>query len=120
LKVSRPAIVADVKWLRNRAKGNIDKYVSEQLPEQYTICLAALDEIIRRAVDIMENADDGDNKLKALQLFKETHFQKLELLTDANVLDDALNKQQEEEQEQQQPQQPNIIPLAPPRNDKLF
>ena len=101
LQVSRPAIVADVQFLRNQAKKAISEYITRDLPEQYVVCLSALNEILKWSFNIIQNTDDDKDRLDAMEMFKRTNFQKLELLTDANVLDDALNyvnrsKQQEE------------------------
>ena len=46
LQVSRASIGSDVQYLRQQAKGTIRKYVTEHLPEQYQICLSALDTIL--------------------------------------------------------------------------
>ncbi len=61
------------------------------LPEQYQICLTALDEIIKRAFDILETPDDNREKLQAMELFKDIHLVKLELLSNATTIDSALN-----------------------------
>jgi hypothetical protein len=109
LQVSKQSISSDVQYLRNQAKEAIREYVTEHLPEQYQVCLTALDEIIKRAFDILETSPDNREKLQAMELFKDTHLVKLELLSNATTIDSALNyirnKQQEQEQEQQQQQQ---------------
>jgi hypothetical protein len=61
------------------------------LPEQYQVCLTALDEIIKRAFDILENSTDNREKLQAMELFKDTRIVKLELLSNATTIDSALN-----------------------------
>jgi hypothetical protein len=50
--------------LREQAKGTIKEYATDHLPEQYQVCLAALDEIIKRAFDILKTTDDKREKLK--------------------------------------------------------
>jgi hypothetical protein len=80
-----------VQYLRQQAKGTIKEYVTEHLPEQYQVCLSALDEIIKRAFDILENSHDNREKLQAMELFKDTHLVKLELLSNATTVDSALN-----------------------------
>ena len=45
LQVSKASITSDVQYLREQAKENIREYVTEHLPEQYQVCLVALDEI---------------------------------------------------------------------------
>lgn len=111
LQVSKQVISLDVIYLRNQAKASINEYLTEVLPEQYQLSLAALDEILRNTYDIMTHAHDNREKLQALELYKETHMTKLELLSDATTIDHALNyikskqKQQEREREQQQKQE---------------
>ena len=103
LQVSRTAITSDIAYLREQAKGTIKEHVTEHLPEQYQVCLTALDEIIKRAFDILETSDDNREKLQAMELFKDTHLLKLELLSNATTIDSALNyirnKQQQQEQQ---------------------
>ena len=53
LQVSRASISYDIQYIRNQAKESIREYTTDPLPEQYQVCLAALDEIIRRAFDIL-------------------------------------------------------------------
>jgi orotate phosphoribosyltransferase-like protein len=55
LQVSRTSITSDIQYLRSQAKESIKEYVTEHLSEQYQVCIAALDEIIKRAFDILEN-----------------------------------------------------------------
>jgi predicted transcriptional regulator len=91
LQVSKQSISSDVQYLRNQAKESIKEYVTEHLPEQYQVCLIALDEIIKRAFDILETSDDNREKLQAMELFKDTHLVKLELLSNATTIDSALS-----------------------------
>jgi predicted transcriptional regulator len=104
LQVSKASISLDIQYLRSQAKESIKEYVTEHLPEQYQVCLTALDAIIKRAFDILENSPDNREKLQAMELFKDTHLVKLELLSNATTIDSALhyirNKQQEQQKRQ--------------------
>jgi IS30 family transposase len=91
LQVSKQSISSDVQYLRNQAKESIKEYATEYLPEQYQVCLTALDETIKRAFEILETSDDNREKLQAMELFKDTHLVKLELLSNATTIDSALN-----------------------------
>jgi len=99
LEVSKASIGSDVQYLREQAKGTIKEYVTEHLPEQYQVCLSALDTILKHAFDILETSEDNREKLQAMELFKDTNLVKLELLSNATTIDSALtyirNKQQE-------------------------
>ena len=43
LQVSEASISSDMQYLRNQAKESIKEYATEYLPEQYQVCLTALD-----------------------------------------------------------------------------
>jgi hypothetical protein len=91
LQVSEASISLDMQYLRNQAKESIKEYVTEHLPEQYQICLMALDTILKHAYEILETSDDNRAKLQAMELFKDTHLIKLELLSNATTVDSSLN-----------------------------
>ena len=74
LQVSRASISSDIQYLRNQAKESIREYVTEPLPEQYLVCLTALDAIIKRAFDILDTSPDNRERLQAMELFKDTHL----------------------------------------------
>jgi hypothetical protein len=78
-----------VEW--RRAKANISKYVDERLPEEYEKCLVGLNSILKE-VWTMSQTDDGikSDKIKALPLAKDCYAMKLELLTNATVVDDVI------------------------------
>jgi hypothetical protein len=73
--------------------------VTEHLPEQYQVCLIALDTIIKRAFEILQTTDDNREKLQAMELFKDTHLVKLELLSNATTIDSALHYIRSKQQE---------------------
>jgi hypothetical protein len=59
LQVSRAFIGSDMQYPREQAKGTIKEYVTEHLPEQYQVCLSALDTILKYAFDILETPPDN-------------------------------------------------------------
>jgi hypothetical protein len=87
--------------MRNQAKENIKEYVTEALPEQYQVCLSALDSVLKNAFVIMTKSEDNREKLAALELFKDTHMTKLELLSNATTIDSALNYIRNKQEQQQ-------------------
>ena len=104
LQVSRQSITSDIAYLREQAKETIKDYATDHLPEQYHICLVALDSIIKRASQIIETAVDNREKLQAMQMYRDTHQLKLELLSNATTIDSALHyirSKQSQQQEQQ-------------------
>jgi len=117
LQVSKQSISSDVQYLREQAKESIKEYATDHLPEQYHVCLVALDSIIRRAFDIIETSDNNREKLQAMELFKDTHLVKLNLLSNATTIDCALNYIRSKQQQTQQQHKKLSSELAGDDND---
>jgi Trp operon repressor len=90
LQVGVATVNRDISYIRNQAKSNIKRYIDEQLPEEYEKCLVGLNAITREAWNTAHNAEDKREKIHALALAKECYSMKLDLLTNATVVDDAI------------------------------
>ena len=108
-----------MEGLISQAKETIKEYVTEHLPEQYQVCLTALDTIIKRAFEILETSDDNREKLQAIELFKDMHLVKLELLSNTTTIVSALyyvrSKQQEKHLSSIQPMVTAAIAMIIPK-----
>jgi hypothetical protein len=90
LQVGLATVNRDVSYLRNQAKNNIKRYIDERLPEEYEKCLIGLIAITKEAWIASQNTGDKREKIQALSLAKECYSMKLDLLTNATVVDDAI------------------------------
>jgi hypothetical protein len=90
LQVGLATVNRDISYLRNQAKTNIKKYIDERLPEEYEKCLVGLTAITKEAWNTAHNAEDKREKIQALSLAKECYSMKLDLLTNATVVNDAI------------------------------
>src|ERR687887_39292 len=90
LQVGLATVNRDISYLRNQAKTNIKKYVDERLPEEYEKCLVGLNAITKEAWDTAQQTGDKREKIQALSLAKECYSMKLDLLTNATVVNDAI------------------------------
>jgi hypothetical protein len=90
LQVDKSVISRDISFLREQSKDNIKKYIDEKLPEEYEKCLVGLDAILKEAWNAAENSSDIREKIQALNLAKECYGMRLELLTNATVVDDVM------------------------------
>ena len=90
LQVGLATVNRDIAYLRDQAKNNIKKYIDERLPEEYEKCLVGLTAITKEAWTTANQAEDKREKIQALSLAKECYSMKLELLTNAAVVDDAI------------------------------
>ena len=90
----------DLSYLRIQARNNITKYIDYELPFEYDKCLVALNSLQKKAWEISESADiEERTKVQALSLAKECVINKLELLTNATVVDDAIRFVSEHQQQ---------------------
>jgi hypothetical protein len=90
LQVNESTISRDISSLNAQAKNNIRRYIDERLPAEYEKCLAGLTSILKEAWITAGKAEDKREKLQALSLAKECYSMKLELLTNATVIEDAI------------------------------
>jgi predicted transcriptional regulator len=90
LQISQPTINRDISYLRQQAKSNIKRYIDERLPEEYEKCLVGLNAITKEARNTGQNTEDKREKIQALSLAKECYSMKMDLLTNATVVDDAI------------------------------
>ena len=82
--------VQDLSILRQQAKHNIKRYIDERLPEEYEKCLVGLTAITKEAWNTAQDTEDKREKIQALSLAKECYSMKMDLLTNASVVDDAI------------------------------
>jgi predicted transcriptional regulator len=90
LQISQPTINRDIAYLRQQAKENIKRYIDERLPEEYEKCLVGLTAITKEAWNTANQTEDKREKIQALSLAKECYSMKLDLLTNATIIDDAI------------------------------
>jgi hypothetical protein len=90
LQVGLATINRDISYLREQAKDNIKRYIDERLPEEYEKCLVGLNAITKEAWNTANKTEDKREKIQALSLAKECYSMKLDLLTNATVVDDAI------------------------------
>ena len=90
LQLHESTISRDLDFIRRKSKENIQKYIEERLPEEYEKCLIGLTAIQKEAWNAAEQTHDVREKVQALSLAKDCYGMKLELLTNATVVEDAI------------------------------
>ncbi|MGA9841720.1 MAG: hypothetical protein WBQ25_05345 [Nitrososphaeraceae archaeon] len=91
LQISQPTISRDVKYLRSKAKEEIKLHINEKLPQEYQRCLTGINQVLKIAWDIANKLpQDNRLKLQALSLANDCYKYKMDLLTNASVLSDAI------------------------------
>src|ERR687885_2001523 len=103
LQIGLATVNRDISYLRDQAKSSIKKYIDERLPEEYEKCLVRLTAITKEAWNTAQQTEDKREKIQALSLAKECYSMKLELLTNATVVDDAIRLVYQKSREKPKP-----------------
>src|ERR687885_53942 len=99
LQVGLATVNRDIAYLRNQTRTNIKRYIDERLPEEYEKCLVGLTAITKEAWNTAHDPEYKREKIQALSLAKECYSMKLDLLTNATVVDDAIRFVSQKSQE---------------------
>ncbi len=89
LKIGLTTVNEDLQYLRGQARNNIKHYIDEYLPAEYENCLDGLNNILTEAW-LMSSDGEKRERMQALTLAKECYAMKLDLLSNATVVDRAV------------------------------
>lgn len=98
LKVHRSTISIDVQFLREQARNQIHDFITERLPMAVTKSCTALDNITSTAWNLAKNSDDDRVKLQALTLIKETEKDKIDIVSNVNIVDQIVSETENRQQ----------------------
>ena len=90
LQIHKSVISRDISFLKEQSRRQIRKYIDEKLPQEYEKCLVGITAILKEAWSAAEQTSDKREKIQALSLAKDCYSMKLELLTNATVVEDAI------------------------------
>ena len=93
LNIPKVTISRDVAYWREQSKKNIKEHISDKLPLEYNKCISGLEVIIKEAWITCISAEKLNNnrdKLQSLALIKDTYNTKMDLLTNASLLQDSI------------------------------
>jgi DNA-binding transcriptional ArsR family regulator len=92
MKMSHSTVGRDIEQLRKQAKANISQYIDERLLFEYQKCLTGLDSILKHtwAISNSVNAMERD-KLQAISVGMQAYSMKIDLLTNATVVQRAVD-----------------------------
>jgi hypothetical protein len=90
LQIDKSIISRDIVHIREQCKDNIKKYIDDKLPQEYEKCLTGLTAILKEAWNMVQETNDERERIHALQLAKDCYEMKLDLLTNATVVETAI------------------------------
>jgi hypothetical protein len=103
LQIPKSTVSRDILDINKQAKESIRKFIDERLPHEYNQVMIGIDEIIQQAWGMLNNdANVVTDRIHCLALAKEAYQMKLDLLTNAAVIEDAGRFMQEKKMELEQ------------------
>jgi hypothetical protein len=93
LQISEATISKDITFLKEEAKETIKNHIHDKLPYEYKKCISGLEEIIKESWIILAHSEKIGNtkdKISSLALIKDTYNTKMDLLTNASLLQDSI------------------------------
>ena len=91
LKIPRATVGRDIVTLRQQAKDDIRKYITEQVPFEYKKTLPGLEGIIKNMANIIVRSTDNKEVMQASGIKMQALNMKMELVSSANLLEEAIN-----------------------------
>jgi hypothetical protein len=92
LHLSQPTIHRDIVTLRQQAKDDIHKYITDQVPYEYKKTLAGLEGIIKFMSSIIaDDSKDTKEKMQAASIKMQALNMKMELVSSANLVEEAID-----------------------------
>jgi hypothetical protein len=91
LKIPRATVGRDIVTLRQQAKDDIRKYITEQVPFEYKKTLAGLEGIIKQMSNIITKAMDNKEIMQASGIKMQALNMKMEMVSGANLVEEAID-----------------------------
>ena len=92
MQIGLATVNRDIQYLKRLANANISKYINETLPLEYETCLIGLNAILSKTWDITNNPHTQErDRLQAISISMQAYEMKLDLLTNATVVERAVN-----------------------------
>lgn len=91
LKIPRATVGRDIVTLRQQAKDDIRKYITEQVPFEYKKTLAGLEGIIKNMANIIARSTDNKEIMQASGIKMQALNMKMELVSSANLVEEAID-----------------------------
>lgn len=91
LNIHKSTISRDIEYLRTIAKENLKQHIEDRLPFEYEQCFQGITQIIQHVWMLSEKSDNNTKeKLQSLSLAKDCYTIKIDLLTNSNLIKDAM------------------------------
>jgi hypothetical protein len=116
---SEPTVSRDIKFLKGQAEHELETHIKERIPLEYLRVRTGLNDILRKAVEILEKATDPNLQIKTMELLMNLYKSIMFLSTDGAVIEQAMKKaqglqsQEQRKEDFQDDEEPDQTPTEP-------
>ena len=90
LHVDKTIISRDMAHLKQQARNNLQKHISETIPAEYQKSMNSLDQVLRMTWSIIGKTVDEKTKLQALALINDVNKYRTDLVSNGIIVNQAL------------------------------
>ena len=92
LNVSDALISLDIQWIREKPKEQLRTHLSEKLPYEFARAMTGINDILRRAHEILDSTKDPKLQHQYMTLIMQLWGTVISLATDGGVIEQAFRK----------------------------
>ena len=92
LNVSPALISLDLQFLREQARNNLRYHLQEKLPFEHSRALTGLNDLLKKANGILDNAKDPKLQLNTINVLANLYAGILTMATDGNIIQQAMER----------------------------
>jgi transcriptional regulator len=90
LQVAKGTVNSDLAYLRNKAQENLKSHI-QRMPDDYEKCYSQINQVLRKAWEIVDKTADERVRLQALALIDQCNNHKMDMVTNGAIITNALD-----------------------------
>ncbi len=91
LRISQSTVSRDVEYLERAAREKLKQHIQERIPHTHLVCMKGINEVIKHAWRIIDNAKNDYLRIHALNVLMAAYTHKQALTADSTVVNESLN-----------------------------
>jgi DNA-binding Lrp family transcriptional regulator len=90
LNVSEPTVSRDIRYLKDKAKKELEIHFQEKLPFEYARALAGINATLSRVSELLKEAKDPKTKIECMKLQMDLWKSVMSMATDGGIIQRAM------------------------------
>jgi DNA-binding Lrp family transcriptional regulator len=90
LNVSEPTVSRDIRFLKDRARKELETHFQERLPFEYARAMAGINATLARVAELLKEAKDPKTKIECMKLQMDLWKIVMSMATDGGIIERAM------------------------------